>query len=80
MIEWWFDLHSCLGHNAFLSRTHTLRWMCRHTKSDMIWNEAIQENVGVTSMMNKMREAMFRWFDRIKLKVSRSASFAIIDF
>ncbi|KAG5585880.1 hypothetical protein H5410_046314 [Solanum commersonii] len=52
--------------SACLSRTYTLRWMCSHTKSDMIWNKAIQDDVGVTSMIDKMREARLRWFEHVK--------------
>ncbi|KAG5594228.1 hypothetical protein H5410_035460 [Solanum commersonii] len=55
-----------MGWSTCLSRTHMLRWMCRHTRSDRIWNEAIQDNAGVTSVMDKMREARLRWFEHVK--------------
>ena len=58
--EWWLDLQSCMGKSACMSRMHMLRWMCRPTKSDKIWNEATQDSVGVTSMMDKMTEERFR--------------------
>ncbi|KAK4379241.1 hypothetical protein RND71_001103 [Anisodus tanguticus] len=43
-----------------------LRWMCGHTRSDMIRNEDIQDKVGVTSIEEKMWEATLRWFRYVK--------------
>lgn len=34
-----------------------LRWMCKHIRRDVIRNEVIGEKVGVTSIVDKMREA-----------------------
>ena len=33
-----------------------LRWMCGNTEKDRIRNEHIQENLGVESLNNKLRE------------------------
>ncbi|KAG5594241.1 hypothetical protein H5410_035473 [Solanum commersonii] len=53
--------------------------MCKHTRSDKIWNEAIQDNVGVTSVMDKMREARLKLFDHVK-KRSREAPVIIYSY
>ncbi|KAF3624471.1 putative clathrin assembly protein-like [Capsicum annuum] len=39
-----------------------LRWMCGHTRKDMVRNEIIREKVGVASVEDKMREVRLRWF------------------
>ncbi|XP_060184057.1 uncharacterized protein LOC132613816 isoform X1 [Lycium barbarum] len=43
-----------------------LRWMCGHTRSDRIRNEAIRDKVGVASVEDKMREMRLRWFGHVK--------------
>ncbi|KAG5600410.1 hypothetical protein H5410_031780 [Solanum commersonii] len=43
-----------------------LRWMCGHTRSDKIRNEVIREEVGVASVVDKLREARLRWFGHVK--------------
>ncbi|XP_060183440.1 uncharacterized protein LOC132613435 [Lycium barbarum] len=43
-----------------------LRWMCGHTRRDMIRNEDIQDKVGVVSVANKMMEVRLRWFGHVK--------------
>ncbi|XP_055821948.1 uncharacterized protein LOC129890416 [Solanum dulcamara] len=46
-----------------------LRWMCGHTRSDKIRNEAIREKVGVASVEDKMWETRLRWFGHVKRRV-----------
>lgn len=48
--------------NSYIQKIHVLeigilRWMCAQTKSKKIKNEYIQDKVGVTSMMDKLRES-----------------------
>lgn len=43
-----------------------LRWICRHTRYNKIRNEVIREKVGVTSMIDKMREIRLRWFEHMQ--------------
>lgn len=55
-----------------------LRWMCGHTRRDMIRNEDIRD------MVNKMREAMLRWFRHVKRRgpdapVGRCERLAMVD-
>ncbi|XP_070005996.1 uncharacterized protein [Nicotiana sylvestris] len=38
-----------------------LRWMCGHTRLDMIRNEVICDKVGVAPTEDKMQEARLRW-------------------
>ncbi|KAG5591816.1 hypothetical protein H5410_042330 [Solanum commersonii] len=40
--------------------------MCGHTRSDKIRNEVIREEVGVASVVDKLREARLRWFGHVK--------------
>lgn len=39
-----------------------MRWMCGHIRLERIKNEDIQDKVEVASMVNKMREAILKWF------------------
>lgn len=41
-------------------------WMCGYTMRDRIRNEVIPNKVGVTSMMDKMREVKLGWFEHVK--------------
>uniref|UniRef100_M1C832 Reverse transcriptase n=1 Tax=Solanum tuberosum TaxID=4113 RepID=M1C832_SOLTU len=41
-------------------------WMCGYTMRDRIRNEVILNKVGVTSMMDKMREVKLGWFEHVK--------------
>ncbi|KAG5597845.1 hypothetical protein H5410_039077 [Solanum commersonii] len=43
-----------------------LRWICGHTRSDRIENEDIQDKVGVTSVVDRIRERRLRWFGHVK--------------
>ncbi|XP_019259253.1 PREDICTED: uncharacterized protein LOC109237399 [Nicotiana attenuata] len=43
-----------------------LRWMCGHTRLDMIRNEVILDKVAVASVEDKMQEARLRWFGHVK--------------
>ncbi|XP_059277595.1 uncharacterized protein LOC132031664 [Lycium ferocissimum] len=45
-----------------------LRWMCGHTRREMIRNEVILDKVGVAFMADKMREARLRWFRHVKMR------------
>ena len=42
-----------------------LRWMCGHTRRDMIRNECIREKVGVAPIVEKMVESRLRWFGHV---------------
>ena len=46
-----------------------LRWMCGHTRLDKIRNEVIHSKVGVTSIVDKMREFRFRWFGHVQRRL-----------
>ncbi|KAG5581032.1 hypothetical protein H5410_051659 [Solanum commersonii] len=57
--------------NAHVQKMHVaemrmLRWMCGNTRSDKIRNEVIWEEVGVASVVDKLREARLRWFGHVK--------------
>lgn len=39
-----------------------LKWICGHTRKDRIRNEVIQDKVGVTSAVYKMRKTRLKWF------------------
>ncbi|KAG5606376.1 hypothetical protein H5410_027868 [Solanum commersonii] len=57
--------------NAYVQKMHVaemrmFRWMCGHTRSDKIRNEAIREKVGEASVVDKLREARLRWFGHVK--------------
>lgn len=39
-----------------------LKWICGHTRKDWIRNEVIQDKVGVTSAVYKMRKTRLKWF------------------
>ncbi|XP_019257652.1 PREDICTED: uncharacterized protein LOC109235860 [Nicotiana attenuata] len=43
-----------------VAETTMLRWMCGHTRRDMVNNEAIRSKIGVASVVDKMREARLR--------------------
>ncbi|KAG5605125.1 hypothetical protein H5410_026617, partial [Solanum commersonii] len=43
-----------------------LRWMSYHTRSDKIRNEDIWDKVGVTFVVEKMRETILKWFGHVK--------------
>ncbi|KAK4369946.1 hypothetical protein RND71_009421 [Anisodus tanguticus] len=42
-----------------------LRWMCEHTRRDMIRNDNIRDRVGVASVEDKMPETRLRWFGHV---------------
>ncbi|XP_060183241.1 uncharacterized protein LOC132613217 [Lycium barbarum] len=43
-----------------------LRWMCGHTRRDMIRNEVIRGKVGVAPVADKIRETRLRSFGHVK--------------
>lgn len=43
-----------------------LRWMCRNTLRDKIWNEVIRKQVGVVDIASKLRENRLRWFGHVR--------------
>ncbi|KAL3372890.1 hypothetical protein AABB24_005089 [Solanum stoloniferum] len=57
--------------NSHVQKLHVaemrmLRWMSGHTKSDKIRNEVIREKVGVSPVVDKLREVRLRWFGHVK--------------
>lgn len=49
-----------------------LRWMCLCTRRDKIRNKNIRGKVGMTSVIDKMREIELRWFGHVKRRSTRS--------
>lgn len=49
-----------------------LRWMYVHTRSDKIGNEDIRNKVGVTSMMDKLREGRLKLFGHVKMRCAHT--------
>ncbi|KAG5596637.1 hypothetical protein H5410_037869 [Solanum commersonii] len=45
-----------------------LKWMCGHTRRDMIKNEVIPDKMGVAAVVDKIRLARLRWFGHMKRK------------
>ncbi|KAK4376236.1 hypothetical protein RND71_006913 [Anisodus tanguticus] len=43
-----------------------LRWMCRHTRRDMIRNNDIWDSVRVSSVEDKMHKARLRCFGHVQ--------------
>ena len=43
--------------------------MCGHTRFDKIENEVIKGKIGVTSIKDKIREAVLRWFGHIRRSI-----------
>ncbi|KAL3356212.1 hypothetical protein AABB24_017079 [Solanum stoloniferum] len=57
--------------NSHVQKLHVaemrmLRWMSGHTRSDKIRNEVIREKVGVSPVVDKLREVRLRWFGHVK--------------
>lgn len=42
------------------------RWMCRHSRRDMIRNEVICSKVGLGSVVDKLRYVRLIWFRHVK--------------
>jgi len=49
-----------------VSRDEMIWWVCDHMKLDMIRNEGIREEIGVTSIEDRMRRTRLRCFGHIK--------------
>lgn len=49
-----------------------LRWMCGYIKRDRIRNKVIRDKVGMTSVVDKMRETKLRWFGHVKRRCTYS--------
>lgn len=45
-----------------------LRWMYEHIRSDKIKNKVIRKKVGVASLVDKIKEARFKWFGHVQRK------------
>jgi len=46
-----------------------LRWMSGITRESRIKNEYVKGSVEVTSIIDKMRENRFKWFDHVTRRV-----------
>ncbi|KAF3667332.1 putative multiprotein-bridging factor 1b-like [Capsicum annuum] len=57
-----------------------LHWMCGLTREDRVRNEIIRETVGVTSVEDKMREGMLRWFGHVMSPVRTCERLALDGF
>ena len=42
-----------------------LRWMCGHSRKDRVWNDDIQDRVGVAPIEEKLIQHCRRWFEYI---------------
>ena len=47
-----------------------LRWICGKTKKDKIRNQRFREQLGVTTIGDKIRETRFRWFGHIQCRLA----------
>lgn len=47
---------------------------------NMVRNEAMKDNVGVTSIMNKMRKARLRWFEHLNKRCREAPSMLVCNF
>ncbi|KAM0063342.1 hypothetical protein Hdeb2414_s0003g00089841 [Helianthus debilis subsp. tardiflorus] len=45
-----------------------LRWMCGHTRPDKIRNKIFRDRLGVTIILDKIREGRLRWFGHVGRK------------
>jgi hypothetical protein len=43
-----------------------LRWCCRHTRRDRVWNEDIRDRVGVALIEEKFIQYWLRWFGHVQ--------------
>ena len=43
-----------------------LRWMCGHTRLDIIRNEVFRDKLGVAPISDKLREGRLRWFGHVR--------------
>ncbi|KAG5597848.1 hypothetical protein H5410_039080 [Solanum commersonii] len=55
-----------------------LRWICGPTRSDWIENEDIQDKVGVTSVVDRIKERRLRWFGHVKRRCAMP-QFALVE-
>lgn len=53
-------------HKMHVAEMRMLKWMYGHTKSDKIRNKDIQNKVGMTTVVDKLREARLKWFEHVK--------------
>ncbi|KAG5632971.1 hypothetical protein H5410_004688 [Solanum commersonii] len=63
--------------NSHVQKMHVvemrmLRWMYGHTRNDKIRNKNIRDKVGVASVVDKIREAIQRWFGHVKRRCINS--------
>ncbi|XP_059281362.1 uncharacterized protein LOC132035061 [Lycium ferocissimum] len=70
-------------HKINVAEMRMLRWMCGHTRRDMIRNEVTRGKVRLNSVADKMRGARLRWFRHVKRRckdapVRRCESLAIV--
>lgn len=47
----------------------TLKWMYGHNRRNKIRNEDIRDNIGVASVVDKLRQERLRWFEHVKRSI-----------
>jgi hypothetical protein len=49
-----------------VAEMHMVRWICRHTRRDRVWNDDIRERLGVAPAEEKLMQHCLRWFGHMQ--------------